>query len=337
MFIPDCTIPKQFSIPSASRAIFKNKSEVQPSNTLPDFTYISTIAEGKKCKVFIVSKLFFEKPVVLKVFPHTKQGTTSKCFTNEIRFKFLDHPNIIKLLDSKDDYVIDKQGEKCLSSYILMEYAPNGNFSDFIKFHSNIINDTVIRTYFHQLIDALSYMHSQGAYHLDLKPENLLMGENYQLKLADFDGSYLKSEGGGLICLGTMFYRAPELIAKKVWNLAALDIYSAGIILFVLKTGRYPFREEAEPGHFSDLEAFHDSPNDFWKTQCKLLKKPADFFDEDFKDLFQAMTTIDPLYRVGIEGIRRFNWFKKEILTQDQLAALIKGGSSLKNLKAYSV
>ena len=70
------------------------------------------------------------------------------------------------------------------------------------------------RTYFRQLIDGLEYLHSQGVRHLDLKLENLLIGDDYQLKIIDFDLSYMSGDTQ-ILTRGSKFYRAPELRASQ--------------------------------------------------------------------------------------------------------------------------
>jgi len=68
-----------------------------------------------------------------------------------------------------------------------MEYAPFGNFSTLIKKYGLGYNETLVRTYFHQLIEGLSELHRNGIAHLDIKPANLLLGSDYQLKVCDFN------------------------------------------------------------------------------------------------------------------------------------------------------
>ena len=63
-----------------------------------------------------------------------------------------------------------------------MEYAKHGDFFDALITHRVPFNETLIRTYFHQLIDAMDALHSKGAAHLDIKLENLLIGDDYTLK-----------------------------------------------------------------------------------------------------------------------------------------------------------
>ena len=118
----------------------------------------------------------------------------------------------------------------------MMEFAPYGDFFKFVRAFRDSLTDKLIRTYFRSLIDGLEYLHKQGVCHLDLKLENLLIGKDYQLKIADFDMSYMVGDDK-VITKGTKYYRAPELRSGKCRNGVAADVYSAGIILFALKTG----------------------------------------------------------------------------------------------------
>mmetsp|Transcript_34370 Transcript_34370/g.31089 ORF Transcript_34370/g.31089 Transcript_34370/m.31089 type:complete len:96 (-) Transcript_34370:639-926(-) len=82
-------------------------------------------------------------------------------------------------------------------------------------------------------------MHSKGVAHLDLKAENLLLDQKFKLKLTDFDLSQRISDGY-VTSKGTIFYRPPEVIAEEATDLIKVDIYSLGIIHFVLKSGGIP-------------------------------------------------------------------------------------------------
>mmetsp|Transcript_4380 Transcript_4380/g.3638 ORF Transcript_4380/g.3638 Transcript_4380/m.3638 type:complete len:101 (+) Transcript_4380:363-665(+) len=99
-----------------------------------------------------------------------------------------------------------------------MEYAPYGDFFE-VKIKKGIsFNEKMTRTYFHQLIDGLEAIHKTGMAHLDIKLDNLLLGENYTLKITDFDMSYSPESSVGNISRGTVNYRAPELRKGKAKN-----------------------------------------------------------------------------------------------------------------------
>lgn len=210
------------------------------------------------------------------------------------------------------------------SSSILLEYAPYGDFYTIIKNKKLPINEKITRTYFHQLIEGLNYLHSQGVYHLDLKLANLLMGNGFTLKIADFDMAYCKNDRSGIQTLGTRHFRAPELAKQKCKDPAAADIYSVGIILFALHTrGFFPY-PEAEEGKENELaKMLSENPDDFWNVHCSVQKKNKEFFSDDFKEIFRMMTHPDPTKRCEIDRIKRSNWYNGPIYEMDQLSHIL--------------
>ncbi|CAN1811968.1 CBL-interacting serine/threonine-protein kinase 6 [Linum perenne] len=110
------------------------------------------------------------------------------------------------------------------------------------------LKEDVARVYFQQLISAIDFCHSRGVYHRDLKPENLLLDEEGNLKVTDFGLSafseHLKQDGLLHTTCGTPAYVAPEVIKKKGYNGAKADLWSCGVILYVLLAGFLPFQDD---------------------------------------------------------------------------------------------
>lgn len=100
------------------------------------------------------------------------------------------------------------------------------------------------RTYFGQMLNGLHHIHSRGYAHRDIKPENILLSDNHILKLADFGFSVLLAgrDGSGVLRtrLGTQGYMAPEIATKK-YDGRKVDIFAAGVILFIMYAGVPPF------------------------------------------------------------------------------------------------
>mmetsp|Transcript_22495 Transcript_22495/g.19455 ORF Transcript_22495/g.19455 Transcript_22495/m.19455 type:complete len:165 (+) Transcript_22495:382-876(+) len=149
------------------------------------------------------------------------------------------------------DTKIDEQTFKL--SYIAMECAPYGDFHD-LTFQKHLFNqdEVLLRTFFKHLVDGLDYLHSNDISHLDLKLENLLLGEDFKLKIIDFGFSNCKAQGdNGSLGSGTEDYRAPEVINGQVEDYKAADIFSLGIILFVMTFGFFPYQEDEDHDDFS--------------------------------------------------------------------------------------
>ncbi|RYR76821.1 hypothetical protein Ahy_A01g001358 isoform A [Arachis hypogaea] len=110
------------------------------------------------------------------------------------------------------------------------------------------MREDLARLYFHQLISAVDFCHSRGVYHRDLKPENLLLDHNGNLKVSDFGLStfseHLRQDGLLHTTCGTPAYVSPEVLARKGYDGAKADIWSCGVILFVLLAGCLPFQDD---------------------------------------------------------------------------------------------
>jgi len=204
-------------------------------------------------------------------------------------------------------------------SYTVMEFAPYGDFFDFIMNHGKEMDYKLMRTYFRQMIDGLEYLHNSGVSHMDLKLENLLVGHDFSLKIADFDLSYLANDNK-ILSRGTKFYRPPEVIQGRCQNTQAADIYSAGIVLFTLMTGgMLPHAEDNLVGGIDFAGLLYTHNDEFWSKHCEIQKKDASIFDQDFKDLFNAMIRLNANERVTIEQIKQSNWYNGPCYTNEEL------------------
>jgi serine/threonine protein kinase len=139
-------------------------------------------------------------------------------------------------------------------------------------------------------VESLNYLHGKGITHRDLKPENLLFDGNFNLKLADFGfATMLDKYGDGKLktVLGTEGYMAPEIHEKQPYSGEAVDIFAAGIILFIMFAGSPPFSKAAMNDPYYKLLANkkHDT---FWTFHAKHKKNP-NFFPPDFKDLLTGI------------------------------------------------
>ena len=296
--------------------------EAQSLFTYDDLTIVKKLNKAK-FPVFLCFSPSVQQYFAMKVFPYTKRGVSS-FFLNEARFGALDHPNIISILhyELEREALLDEEFQQV--SYLVMELAPFGDFFDVIMTHRIGFNEKLARTYFHQLIEGLEYMHSNGVSHLDIKLENLLVGSDFSLKIADFDQAYVNNQGK-VTTKGTVCYRAPELIRGDCEIPEAADIYSAGIILFLFKTGGV--LPQSENQKYKDVDLFELMCNDhrsFWEMHCEIQKKEPEFFGEDFKALFNAMVSLDPSKRPTIAQIKNSKWYNKPIYSQEEVACYMK-------------
>ncbi|KAF9609669.1 hypothetical protein IFM89_017848 [Coptis chinensis] len=152
--------------------------------------------------------------------------------------KVLDRTTIIK------HKMVDQVLASRTKIYIILEFITGGELFDKIVHHGRL-SEAEARRYFQQLIDGVDYCHSKGVYHRDLKPENLLLDSLGNLKISDFGLSALPPQGVSILrtTCGTPNYVAPEVLSHKGYDGAVADVWSCGVILYVLMAGYLPFDE----------------------------------------------------------------------------------------------
>eukprot|EP00842_Homolaphlyctis_polyrhiza_P002154 jgi/Hompol1/293/HPOL_005275-RA len=134
----------------------------------------------------------------------------------------------------------------------------------------------------------------------DLKPENVLMDDYKNIKIADFGLSNVMNDGDFLkTSCGSPNYAAPEVISGKLYAGPEIDIWSCGVILYVMLCGRLPFDDEY-------------IPNLFKKINGGIFTLPP-FLSQQARDLVSAMLIVDPLKRITIPEIRRNEWFMTDL------------------------
>ena len=233
---------------------------------------------------------------------YKKETATLDTLKHELGImKALDHENLVKLVSVRENATYKDENETTSSCFaIVLEYVGGGELFDFVA-ETGKFSETVSRTYFHQMMNGLHYMQQKGFAHRDIKPENLLLSHMYILKVADFGFSTLLKgkDGSGVLRtkLGTEGYMAPEIPSKK-YEGKSVDIFAAGVILFIMYAGNPPF-EKATPND-PYYKILKDKKYDiFWKAHSR--KRPVGFFSESFRDLFVRMVAFDPAERPSIE------------------------------------
>ncbi|KAL2488534.1 CBL-interacting serine/threonine-protein kinase 11 [Forsythia ovata] len=202
----------------------------------------------------------------------------------------LNHPHIVKLFE-----VLATKTK----IYFVMEFVKGGEL--FAKVAKGRFGEDLSRKYFQQLISALSYCHSRGVYHRDLKPENLLLDENGDLKVSDFGLCAVTEQihPDGLLhtLCGTPAYVAPEILAKKGYDGAKIDVWSSGVILFVLTAGYLPFNDPNLMSMYRKI----------YKGEFRCPR----WMSSDLKRFLSRLLDTNPTSRITIDEIRRDPWFKK--------------------------
>jgi len=273
-----------------------------------DLSVVATITKAK-FPVYLVNSRITKKNYAMKVFPFDGEQP-HLYYKNESRFACLQHPHVIRNLYSESERKAACDGKEKKISYTIMEFAEHGDFYNFLRRNKEIFDDDkIIRTYFRQLIQGLEYIHDNGVAHMDLKLDNLLIASDFSLKIADFDMAHFK-EDAIIISNGSKFYRAPEVMNGRCNNPKAADIYSAGVVLFILKAkGIFPQFEGNNIDKINFAQLLNNNDPKFWTHHCRIQKKPDSFFDQDFKDLFKSMCKFDPNDRASIKAIKASKWY----------------------------
>lgn len=251
------------------------------------------LGQGTFAKVYYAKDLVTSESVAIKVIKKDqvrKEGLMEQ-ITREISvMRLVRHPNVVEL----KEVMATKR-----KIFFVMEYVTGGEL--FAKVLKGKLKEDVARKYFQQLISAVDFCHSRGVSHRDLKPENLLLDENGDLKVSDFGLSALPEQltNDGLLhtqC-GTPAYVAPEVLRRKGYDGAKADIWSCGVILYVLLAGFLPFQDE-----------------NLMRMYKKIFKAEYEFppwFSADARRLISKILMVDPSRRITIPAIIRLPWFLK--------------------------
>ena len=205
-----------------------------------NYKVISLIGEGGMGKVYLAENEQIGLKVAIKVL-------NTQFFNHEdikARFKreaktlaLLDHPNIVKLLN----YYEDDKG-----LYLIMEYVDGNTLDEYIENVNGLIPEEKAIKFFTRLLDAMNSAHENGIIHRDLKPSNIMINKNEDIKILDFGiAKIIDEEIDHKLTrtgtrLGTVAYMSPEQIRGQKLT-TATDIYSLGVILFQMLTGKCPY------------------------------------------------------------------------------------------------
>lgn len=251
-----------------------------------------TIGEGTFAKVKFAQNTETGESVAMKVLDRStiiKHKMADQIKREISIMKVVRHPYVVRLHE-----VIASRTK----IYIILEFITGGELFDKIVHHGRL-SEAESRRYFQQLIDSVDYCHTKGVYHRDLKPENLLLDSQGNLKISDFGLSALPGEGVNILktTCGTPNYVAPEVLSHKGYNGAVADIWSCGVILYVLLAGYLPFDE-------IDLTTLYG------KIERAEFSCPS-WFPVGAKSLIRQILDPNPQTRIRIEDIRNDEWFKK--------------------------
>lgn len=252
------------------------------------------IGRGAFGKVNIGLNILTGRIVAIKSF--NKTNITNDNAKNKIIYetnlmKHLRHPCITKILETFecDKYI-----------FIIMEYIGGGNLQSFVKKRRKLTEKTA-KYLFKQIMDAINYMHSQNICHRDIKLENILIDLSSTIKICDFGvGKFISKDN--LILqnqCGTPVYMAPEIFKGEGYIGYPVDIWSAGVSLYLMLTGNIPFNRTEQT-----------------TLQYEIMNSPMKPIEEDISnecmDLIYRLLEKDPKKRITSQEVLEHPWLSNE-------------------------
>jgi len=203
-----------------------------------NYEVVRELGRGESATIYLGRELFPAREVAIKLYdPRNMSSDTRKIFQSlflkeTLLSRRLKHPNICQVYDAAADDLL---------TYIVMEYAKEGNLDRFCK-PDTLLPPERVAHLLETCCDALSYANANGVIHRDLKPANILMGADGEAKVADFGVAFsnLSFDTTRSMVVGSPAYMAPEQLEGKPAGMKS-DMYSMGIVLYKMLTGSLPF------------------------------------------------------------------------------------------------
>ena len=227
----------------------------------------------------------------------------------------LNHENIVKI----HDVIIDT---RLNNIYFIMDYYEYGDLSQFLN--KTPLKEKFSRKYMKQLSNGLKYLLDNNILHRDLKPQNILLSKNYDIKLTDFGFAtyYNKDSIINTLC-GSPMYMAPEIITKNGYNYNS-DLWSVGIILYEMIHGYTPFNV----ANFIDL---------IKEIKKKNIKIKMDI-SKDCQELIYSLCKTNPNERLSWNEFFNHKWFtNNEVINDENNLMNINFERSLPNINNYTI
>lgn len=304
--------------------LFSLFSVIYPKNQeLTLFIFFS--GYGTFGKVYLAHKIedpttgaLSSQPFAVKVMRDFRQNERLfKVASREISImRALDHPNIIKLIEAYED-------EKHLS--LVLEYCSGGELLDYVLARHHL-TELEAAHFMKSILTSIEYLHKNRISHRDLKLQNFMFdrkGEDGVLKLIDFglSAQYTAEENRFTTIVGSPLYIAPEILAKKPYDFSC-DLWSCGVILYLLLSGSPPFKGTSNHEIFNNItEGNFDLENGVWEEISK-----------EAKSLVRGLLKVDPKDRMAIGKALIHPWFNKmlsENLIQSPLREFGEGSMEI--------
>lgn len=232
------------------------------------------------------------RKVAIKIYEKSKlvDIMRQKSVQGEIKIlSKIDNTNIVKMYQTIDT-------SKYL--YIILEFISGCSLSTLLKRKLNRrMEEFEANKLFRELLMALDYCHRNGITHRDVKLENTLVDKNNNVKLIDFGfATCFSNEKKVKMFCGTPSYMAPEIVARKEYVGPPVDIWAAGVLLYILITGNFPFRA--------------NSDKELYRQIMKGNYVVPEYVSISAKHLIAKMLCVDPQKRAKASDLLKDGWFR---------------------------
>ena len=294
---------------------YYKKNHMYPPTNIDFYKYGRLIGQGAFGKVNLGLNVLTGRVVAIKSFNKKNLDSPNNEHMKKIIYETnlmrkLNHPNITKILEMFED-------EKYI--LIIMEYINGGNLFSFVKKRRKL-TEKISKFLFRQIILGIKHIHSQNIVHRDVKLENILIDLNNTIKICDFGIGRILSSPDELIhdqC-GTPMYMAPEILScskEKGYKGFPVDIWSAGIALYIMLSGSLPFSVKNE--NDSLIEGNNNNNN---KKKNMALRnaiincepKKIEKISEEARDLLHGLLNKDPNKRLTCDEILKHPWLNND-------------------------
>ena len=274
------------------------------NNTFYDYHKIKLLGQGSFGTVYLVKNKKLNNNFAMKIIEKSSNDEEKEDeIKNEINIlRKLDHPNILKINDffsTKKEY------------FLITEFCPEGELFYEIKNFAPF-DEALAGWYMKQILSAVNYCHKSKIIHRDLKPENILIYQRNKkgfnsIKIIDFGTAILFNKKDKNLA-GSIYYLAPEIISKNRKYTEKCDIWSCGIIMYILLTGKPPFNGDSDEEILKKILQNH----------LDLEKYPWSVISLKAKDLIKKLLETDTKKRITAEEALNHEWFKcKQVNTQE--------------------
>ena len=263
-----------------------------------NYEFISMLGNGSFGKVRLYRDKNY-KELLFAIKTLKKEGITSYHFSllkQEVDIlSNMDHPNIVKYFGIfEDDYFI----------HIVMEYLKGQDLSKIISLKNYTdFNENQMGQIIHQLLKALSFIHSKNIIHRDIKPENILFSDKrniFSLKLIDFGLATFQEQEKKTA--GTPMYMSPEMVDGKGTYVS--DIWSVGVVVYQMVTGKLPF----DGGESDENQILYEHIKNDEYNKEKLNNVEC---SDDVKDFIDKALQKDIKKRMTVQEALNHPWIKK--------------------------